>query len=84
VATWRHFARSMFPKVVRELQLPAATSDHGGLTTCPKHGELIGPVTHLCASCFEEAWAEVGRRYASAEQGAGNQARGGTDAGVTD
>ncbi len=75
MATWRHFARSTFPLVVRELELPAATADHGGLTSCPKHREPIGPITRLCESCFQVAWEEVGRRYASAEQGAGKHNR---------
>jgi hypothetical protein len=71
VATWRHFARRTFPRVVRELGLPAATARHD-LETCPKHKEPIGPVTRLCERCFREAWDEVGRRYADAAQGAGN------------
>jgi hypothetical protein len=71
MAAWRHFARKTFPRVVRELGLPAATMDHGGLTGCPRHKEPLGPVTRVCASCFREAWDEVGRRYASAEQGVG-------------
>ena len=41
------FARSTFPLVVREHQPPAATADHGGLTSCPKHREPIGPITRL-------------------------------------
>jgi hypothetical protein len=70
MATWRHFARHTFPRVVRELGLPAATA-RPDLKTCPKHHQPVGPITHLCEHCFGETWDEVGRRYASAEQGAG-------------
>jgi hypothetical protein len=72
MTTWRHFAAKTFPAVVRELGLPAATDEHGGLTSCPRHNEPIGPISRLCKDCFHEAWEEVGRRYASAEHGAGS------------
>jgi hypothetical protein len=69
MTTWRHFATKTFPIVVRELGLPAA--EHSELTTCPRHDEPIGPISRLCKDCFHKAWEEVGRRYASAEQGVG-------------
>jgi len=69
MATWRHFARKTFLRVVLELGLPAATARRD-LASCPKHNEPIGPVTGLCESSFEAAWDEVALRYASAEQGA--------------
>jgi hypothetical protein len=70
VTTWRHFARKTFPRVVRELGLPAAETCPG-LHRCPLHDEPLELVTHTCERCYREAWDEVGRRYANAEQGAG-------------
>lgn len=73
MTTWRYFARKTLPIVVRELGLPAATS-RPDLTVCPLHqGEPIGVITHLCKRCFDAAWAEVGRRYAAANQGGPNR-----------
>lgn len=62
MATWRHFARREFPRVVLELGLPAATG-RPDLDRCPLHGDVVGSVTHLCKTCFDIAWEEVGRRY---------------------
>jgi hypothetical protein len=69
---WRWYAAREFPRVVRELGLPAATGNYTR-PTCPLHHEPVGTVTRLCESCFREAWDEVGRRYATASQGAGRK-----------
>jgi hypothetical protein len=64
---WRYFAGRAFPRVVRELELPAArTVRDPNLTRCPLHGDELGPTTRMCLTCFETAWAEVGRRYREA------------------
>src|SRR5262249_44705482 len=68
MAKWRWFAQRESPRAVRALELPAATG-RPDLNRCPLHGDVIGPVTHLCKACFDQAWAEVGRRYATAVQG---------------
>lgn len=69
MATWRHFARRTFPRVVLELGLPAASA-RPDLERCPKHDEPIDSLTNLCPSCFRQAWDEVGRRYFGVEHGA--------------
>jgi hypothetical protein len=65
VTTWRRFATTNFPRVVLELGLPAATS-RPDLRRCPRHGDRVGPVTHMCATCHREAWDAVARRYRDA------------------
>jgi hypothetical protein len=70
MAKWRWYAESEFPRVVRQLNLPAARS-RPDLDTCPRHNEPIGSITHLCERCFREARDGVGQRYASAAQGRG-------------
>jgi hypothetical protein len=67
---WRYYAEREFPRVVRELGLPAATSKHDGLTVCPRHRLSIGPVGQICLGCHDEAWDEISRRYRDADQGA--------------
>jgi hypothetical protein len=62
--TWRHFAMKTLPRVVLELGLPAATRQPC-VDRCPRHDEPLNAVTHLCESCFQEAWGEVRRRYAA-------------------
>jgi hypothetical protein len=75
VTTWRYFARKTFPRVARELNLPAA-HPNPQLTFCPLHHTPIGPITHLCEVCFRTAWDEVGRRYATRAQGEGRTTHG--------
>jgi hypothetical protein len=66
---WREHAAKEHPRVVRELGIPCAEPVRvTGMTSCPRHGELLGKVSRMCLSCRTEAWDEVGRRYASAEQ----------------
>ena len=67
---WRWFAEQEFPRVVRDLSIPCATSAQvTGITRCPRHRLELGKVTRTCLACHDEVWTEVGRRYASAEQG---------------
>jgi hypothetical protein len=67
---WRYFAAKEHPRVIRELGIPCATPALvTGMASCPRHGQPLGKVSRMCLACHDEAWAEVGRRYASAEQG---------------
>jgi hypothetical protein len=73
---WHSFAERELPRVVRALGLPAAhPARDPNLTECPRHGTPIGPVGRICLDCHTEAWAELGRRYASAEHGRGKKPR---------
>ena len=62
MTTWRHYARREFPRVVLELGL-ACARPQPHVDRCPRHNAPLGAITHFCESCFEEVWAEVGRRY---------------------
>jgi hypothetical protein len=59
---WRSFARREPPRVIAELELPAA-SPNRVLCSCPLHREPVGPLTGLCKCCFDAAWGEVAHRY---------------------
>ena len=72
---WRPPARlQRFPS---ELGIPCAEPVKvSGMARCPRHSLDLGPVSRLCPTCHDEAWTEVGARYASAKQGrAGKTAR---------
>jgi hypothetical protein len=70
VATWRYFAERELPRVIRDLGLPAAEPVRvTRMSRCPKHQQPLGSTSRICLGCHDEAWNEVGRRYASAEQG---------------
>ncbi len=34
------------------------------MSRCPRHDEPLGETTRMCLACHDEAWDEVGRRYA--------------------
>jgi hypothetical protein len=72
MTTWRYFARKTFPVVVRELGLPAATSNHAP-SVSPLHRTTIGAASRTCIDCHHAAWNEVGTRYRTASQGAGGK-----------
>jgi hypothetical protein len=62
---WRYFAADELPRVIRELGIPCARPVNAtGMTHCPRHREPLGIVSRMCLACHDEAWAEVGRRYA--------------------
>jgi hypothetical protein len=62
---WRYFAADELPLVIRELGIPCARPVRvTGMTHCPRHREPLGSVTRMCLACHDEAWTEVGRRYA--------------------
>src|SRR5262245_26652292 len=63
---WRTFAAREFPRVVRDLSIPCATSQRvKGMTRCPRHQEPLGTVSRMCNRCFHEVWDEIGSRYAA-------------------
>lgn len=67
---WRYFAAKELPKVIRELGIPCASPALvAGMASCPRHGQPLGSVSRICLVCHDQAWAEVGRRYARREQG---------------
>jgi len=69
MTTWRHYASKMLPLVAAELRLPAAYPRGGRkLVQCPKHKRQIGR-SNMCLDCHNEAYAEIGRRYALRSQG---------------
>ena len=63
---WRYFAERELPRVIRDLGIPCALPSHAtGMSRCPRHGELLGEKSRMCLTCHEEAWEQVGRRYAA-------------------
>ena len=58
--TWRAFVKKSDDVLSR---WPAAVEITSELTHCPRHETRIGPVTRICSSCHDEAWAELGRMY---------------------
>jgi hypothetical protein len=70
MAKWRIFAEREFGRVVRDLGAPCATRALAtGMNRCPRHQIELGKVSRMCFACHEEVWTEIGRRYATAEQG---------------
>jgi hypothetical protein len=66
---WRHFAERTLPVVIRELGIPCVEPALAtGMTRCPRHRVALGQRSRVCPECHSQAWDEVGRRYASAEQ----------------
>jgi hypothetical protein len=74
LTTWRHFAAKTLPRVVSDLALPCATPRHTH-EICPMHDRPIGTHTRLCDRCWDELWAEIGRRYAAQPGGATTERR---------